>query len=164
MPEFLDLHGQTSKALRALTEAQMRRHGLHVGQDLVLAVLWERDGRTPGEVAAALHVTTPTIVKMATRMAAAGLLTRRRDDQDNRLVRLWLTDAGLALKEPVRAARQSLEDTVTADLTRAERQVLLDMLATIHRTAIGMLGEPADHGGEAVTRGRQVPGQYRQYP
>lgn len=151
MPEFLDLHGQTSKALRALTEAELRRYGLHFGQDLVLAVLWERDGRTPGEIAAALHVTTPTIVKMATRMTAAGLLTRRRDDRDNRLVRLWLTEAGLVLKGPVLAARQSLEDKVTADLAQAERQILLDMLARIHRTACGMLGEPADHGSDAAT-------------
>jgi MarR family transcriptional regulator, organic hydroperoxide resistance regulator len=142
MPEFLDLHGRTSKALRALTEAEMRRHGLHYGQDLVLAVLWERDGRTPGEVAAALHVTTPTIVKMATRMTAAGLLTRRRDERDNRLVRLWLTEAGLALKEPVLAARQSLEDKVTAGLSEAERRRLLTMLATVHRAAAELLGEP----------------------
>ncbi len=150
MPEFLDLHGRTSKVIRALTEAQMRRHGLHFGQDLVLAVLWERDGRTPGEVAAALHVTTPTIVKMATRMTAAGLLTRRRDDRDNRLVRLWLTDAGQALKEPVLAARQSLEDKVTAGLTETERRSLLNVLATIHQTASGMLGGPGGQG-EAAT-------------
>jgi DNA-binding MarR family transcriptional regulator len=150
MPEFLDLHGRTSKVLRALTEAQMRRHGLHFGQDLVLAVLWERDGRTPGEVAAALQVTTPTIVKMATRMTAAGLLTRRRDDRDNRLVRLWLTDAGQALKEPVQAARQSLEDKVTAGLTETERRSLLNMLATIHHTAGGMLGGQGGRG-EAAT-------------
>jgi DNA-binding MarR family transcriptional regulator len=151
MPEFLDLHGRTSKALRALTEAEMRRHGLHFGQDLVLALLWERDGRTPGEIAAALHVTTPTIVKMATRMGAAGLLTRRRDYRDNRLVRLWLTEAGQALAEPVRAARQSLEDKVTAELSETERRRLLDTLAKIHRTASGMLGGPADHGDEAAT-------------
>lgn len=151
MPEFLDLHGRTSKALRALTEAEMRRHGLHFGQDLVLAVLWERDGRTPGEVAAALHVTTPTVVKMATRMTAAGLLTRRRDDRDNRLVRLWLTEAGLALKEPVLAARQSLEDKVTANLTETERRHLLNMLAKIHQAASGLPGLPAGHGDEAAT-------------
>ena len=142
MPEFLDLHGRTSKVLRALTEVQLRPHGLHFGQDLVLAVLWERDGRTPGEVAAALHVTTPTIVKMATRMTVAGLLTRRRDDRDNRLVRLWLTEAGLTLKEPVLAARQSLEDKVTAGLSEAERRRLLTTLATIHRAAAELLGEP----------------------
>ncbi|HEY3878828.1 MAG TPA: MarR family winged helix-turn-helix transcriptional regulator [Trebonia sp.] len=151
MPEFLDLHGRTSKVLRALTEVEMRRHGLHYGQDLVLAALWERDGRTPGEVAATLHVTTPTIVKMATRMTAAGLLTRRRDDRDNRLVRLWLTDAGLALKEPVRSARQSLEAKVTEGLTETERRSLLEMLATIQHTASGMLGRPAGHGDETDT-------------
>jgi DNA-binding MarR family transcriptional regulator len=143
MPEFLDLHGRTSKALRALAEAQLRPHGLHLGQDLVLGVLWERDGSTPGEVAATLHVTTPTIVKMATRMSAAGLLTRRRDDRDNRLVRLWLTEDGRALREPVEAARRALEDKVTADLTEAERRCLLAALTKIHRTAGDMLAGPA---------------------
>jgi MarR family transcriptional regulator, organic hydroperoxide resistance regulator len=151
MPEFLDLHGRTSKALRALTEAEMRRHGLHYGQDLVLAVLWERDGSTPGEVAAALHVTTPTIVKMATRMTAAGLLTRRRDDRDNRLVHLWLTEAGQALKEPVLAARQSLEYKVTAGLTETELRCLLTMLATIHQAATELLGEPPGQTDDPAT-------------
>src|ERR1700751_5170379 len=101
MPEFLDLHGKTSKALRALSEAAMQRHGLHFGQNHLLALLWDRDGRTPGEIAAALKVSAPTVVKMASRIAATGLLARRRDRADNRLVRLWLTDAGRALQKPV---------------------------------------------------------------
>ncbi|MFD6420727.1 MarR family winged helix-turn-helix transcriptional regulator [Streptomyces sp. NPDC060198] len=139
MAEFLDLHGKTSKALRALADAAMRRHGLHVGQNHLLAMLWERDGSTPGEVAAALNVTTPTVVKMADRMTVAGLLVRRRDDRDNRLVRLWLTDAGRALREPVEADRRSIEEKVTADLTEAERTVLLNALAKVHRSATGLL-------------------------
>jgi len=139
MSEFLDLHGRTSKVLRALADAAMRRHGLHVGQNHLLAVLWERDGATPGEVAAALHVTTPTVVKMADRMTAAGLLTRRRDDRDNRLVRLWLTDAGRALREPVEAERQLIEERVTADLTDAERAALLSALTKVHRSASDLL-------------------------
>jgi len=140
VPEFLDLHSKTTKVLRALSDAAMRRHGLHLGQNYVLAVLWEQDGRTPGEVAAALHVTTPTVVKMATRMATAGLLTRRRDDRDNRLVRLWLTDAGRALQKPIETERQQIEDAVTADLTRAERTHLLRALDKVHRSATDLLG------------------------
>lgn len=58
MPEFLDLHGRTSKALRDVVETTMRRHGLHAGQDLVLALLWEQDGRTPGELGGATTGTT----------------------------------------------------------------------------------------------------------
>lgn len=141
MPEFLDLHGRTSKLLRDLADADMRRLGLHPGQNHLLAVLWERDGRTPGEIAAVLHVTTPTVVKGATRMAADGLLTRSRDEKDNRLVRLWLTDAGRALQGPVERARQSLEDRVTDDLTSLERDQFLATLAKICRRASHLLGE-----------------------
>lgn len=139
MPEFLDLYGRTSKAVRAVTEAAMRRHGLHDGQNHLLAALWERDGSTPGEIAAAVHVTTPTVVKMASRMTRTGLVTRRRDERDNRLVRLWLTAEGRALREPVLAERQAVEDALTADLTDTERKHLLSALAKIHRTATELL-------------------------
>jgi MarR family transcriptional regulator, organic hydroperoxide resistance regulator len=151
MPEFLDLHSKTNKALRALAEGVMQRHGLHLGQNHLLAALWDRDGGTPGEVAAALNVTTPTIVKMADRMTAAGLLTRRRDDRDNRLVRLWLTDAGRALQKPIEAERRSMEKRVTADLTEAERKHLLSALAKIHRSASALVDRPIDHGDAVVT-------------
>ncbi|TNC27718.1 MarR family winged helix-turn-helix transcriptional regulator [Amycolatopsis alkalitolerans] len=142
MTEFLDLHGATSKVVRALADADLRRHGLHLGQNHLLAALWEEDGRTPGEIAAAVSVTTPTVVKMATRMAAAGLLTRRRDDRDSRLVRLWLTDAGRALQRPVEADRRALDEKLTAGLTDAERTHLLRALAKIHHTATALLGHP----------------------
>lgn len=145
MSAFLDLHGSTSKALRALADRDMRRHGLHLGQNHVLAVLWEQDGRTPGEMAAALNVTTPTVVKMATRMTTAGLLVRRRDDRDNRLVRLWLTDKGRALQGPVEADRKALEDSVTATLTDTERKHLMAALAKIQHTATELLGGPVDY-------------------
>lgn len=136
MPEFLDLHGSTNKAVRAVADSGMRRLGLHLGQNHVLALLWEQDGRTPGEIAAALHVTTPTVVKMATRMTTAGLLTRSRDERDNRLVRLWLTDAGRALREPVERERASLEEQLTADLTESERKHLISALTKIRRRAL----------------------------
>ncbi|WP_406317128.1 MarR family winged helix-turn-helix transcriptional regulator [Streptosporangium sp. NBC_01639] len=151
MPEFLDLHSKMSKALRAAAETAVRRHGLHLGQDHLLAVLWRQDGRTPGEVAAMLNVTTPNVVKAATRMAAAGLLTRRRDDRDNRLVRLWLTDAARALQAPIEKERRLLEEQVTADLTDAEREHLLSALTKIHRSAAALLNAPADQRNPAVT-------------
>ncbi|MCP2338457.1 MarR family winged helix-turn-helix transcriptional regulator [Actinomadura rupiterrae] len=139
MPEFLDLHGRTSKAVRAVADAAVRRHGLHLGQDHLLAVLWREDGRTPGEAAAALNVTTANVVKAANRMEAAGLLTRRRDPKDNRLVRLWLTDIGRALQQPIEKERRHIEDQLTAALTPAERTTLLTALEKIHTTATALL-------------------------
>jgi DNA-binding MarR family transcriptional regulator len=146
-PGFLDLHGLTSKALRAAADAGMRRHGLHLGQNHLLAELWAQDGRTPGEIAAALHVTTPTVSKMADRMAAAGLLTRRRDDKDNRLVRLWLTNAGRALQGPVEAERRRLEEQVTAGLSETEHAYLMRALAKVHASASALLEQDAPRPG-----------------
>jgi DNA-binding MarR family transcriptional regulator len=145
VPEFLDLHSKTTKVLRAAADAAIRRHGLRLGQDHLLAALWERDGRTPGEIAAAVNVTTPAVTKTAARMAEADLLVRRGDDRDNRLVRFWLTEAGRALREPIEAERRLLEDKLTADLTKPEREYLLSALAKIHRSACELLDEPIDH-------------------
>ena len=66
----------------------MSRHGVRVGQHIVLTVLWEQDGLTPGEIARRLGSATPTVVNTATRMEEAGLVVRRPDPADARLVRL----------------------------------------------------------------------------
>ena len=139
MPEFLDLHSKTSKALRVAADAAVQRHGLRLGQDHLLAALWEQDGRTPGEIAAAVNVTTPAVTKLATRMAEAGLMERRPDPHDNRLVRLWLTDAGRALRKPIEAERQHLEDQLTATLTKTERATLIKALTKIHEAATALV-------------------------
>jgi DNA-binding MarR family transcriptional regulator len=149
VPEFLELHSKTAKVLRAAADAALRRHGLRLGQDHLLAALWERDGRTPGEIAAAVTVTTPAVTKVAARLAEAGLLVRRRDDRDNRLVRFWLTDAGRAMQGPVEAERQLLEDKLTADLTEPEREHLLSALAKIHQSACTLLDGPSGNDDPA---------------
>ena len=113
MPELLDLHGKTSKAIRAAVDGSLRRHGLRLGQDHLLAALWEEDGRTPGEIAAAAGVTTSAVTKVTAGLIEAGLVTRSRDERDNRLVRLWLTEAGRALREPVQAERRVIEEMIT---------------------------------------------------
>ena len=151
MPELLDLHGKTTKVIRAAADAAMRRHGLRLGQDHLLAALWERDGRTPGEIAAATNVTTPAVTKVSARLVEAGLLTRRRDGRDNRLVRLWLTDAGSALREPVEAERRLLEEKITENLTPAEREHLMNALAKVCQSASELLsGDPAEPADPAA--------------
>jgi MarR family transcriptional regulator, organic hydroperoxide resistance regulator len=144
MPEFLDLHGKTNKVLRSLAEDAMQRHGLHLGQDHLLAMLWERDGRSPGEIATALNVAAPTVVKMVARMASAGLLTKRPDREDNRVVRLWLTATGRRLQRPVETERRVLEERVTAALARDERAHLIGALAKVYRSASELLARAPD--------------------
>lgn len=107
--------------MRGAADEAYRRHGVHVGQNLLLEVLWANDGLTPGEIARRLKLATPTVVKMASRMQSVGLLIRRADDADARLVRLHLTERGRALRKPLMADRRALEQRATAGFTSEQR-------------------------------------------
>ncbi|GAA0337061.1 MarR family transcriptional regulator [Actinoallomurus spadix] len=133
MDDFLTLLVRAHKLLQAASDEAMSRHGVRIGQNLILEALWETDGLTPGEVAsrARLPITTPTIVNTATRMEAAGLLTRRRDPKDGRLVRLYLTDRARAAQQPIRESRRQLAEHATATLTDEERAHLRTALLKI---------------------------------
>ena len=64
-------------------------------------------------------------------MEQAGLVTRKPDPDDARLVRLHLTPRGRAVRKSVRAARAALERHATATLTPAEREHLSTALTKI---------------------------------
>ncbi|MGH8794534.1 MAG: MarR family winged helix-turn-helix transcriptional regulator [Stackebrandtia sp.] len=129
--EFLRLFTRASKLLRGVVDVDLRRHGVRLGQNLVLEALWETDGLTPGELAARLHVATPTMVKAATRMEASGLLTRRRDETDRRLVRVYLTDQARSIRGDVEGQRHTLERRIDTLLTDDERRCLRSALTKI---------------------------------
>ena len=149
MSEFTDIYTQASKSFRAVVTVALRRHGLHLGQNLVLDALVERDRQTPGEIAAALQVTTPTIVKMATRMAAAGLLVRERDTADQRLVRLALTNAGRQAFDPVAEELDNIEKRLTVGLTERERATLFRLMRRVTTNARALLVEWDEEVGDA---------------
>jgi MarR family transcriptional regulator, organic hydroperoxide resistance regulator len=143
--ELIRLLTRAQKLLRAAADDAMSRHGVRVGQNLVLEVLWETDGLTPGELAGRLHVTTPTVVNTATRMESAGLLVRRRDPADGRLVRLHLTPKARAAQQPIEEARRRLAEHATATLTDDERRHLRSALEKI----IDQMGESPPGLGDA---------------
>ncbi len=131
MSDLLSLFTQAAKLLREAADEAMSRHGVRVGQHIVLSVLWDQDGLTPGEIARRLGAATPTIVNTATRMEEADLVARRPDPADARLVRLYLTSRGRSVCEPVREARAALQQHATATLTTVERVHLRSALSKI---------------------------------
>lgn len=132
MSELSALFTRASKLWRNASDEAMRQHGVRVGQNLLLQVLWDTDGLTPGELAERLQVSTPTVVKSVNRMDAAGLLIKRRDTVDRRLVRIYLTERAKSVQGAVQSARAELERRVTATLTDDERANLVLALRKIN--------------------------------
>jgi MarR family transcriptional regulator, organic hydroperoxide resistance regulator len=86
-------------------------------QYLVLMVLWEyfditgindlvpepveskREGMKVGALSLKLQLDNGTLTPLLKRMEQQGLLVRKRDEQDERVVRINLTESGIALRE-----------------------------------------------------------------
>ncbi|KOX15535.1 MarR family transcriptional regulator [Nocardiopsis sp. NRRL B-16309] len=86
-----------SRALTGLYRELLHDLGLTYPQYLVMLALWERDGLTVKDLSHALHLDSGTLSPLLRRMEQAGLLTRERDSDDERVVRVSATGAGRAL-------------------------------------------------------------------
>ncbi len=73
--------------------------GLTYTQYIVFLVLWEKDGLTVGEICYKLMLDNGTLSPLLKKMEQAGYVERRRSAEDDRVVRISLTDAGRALQE-----------------------------------------------------------------
>ena len=72
-------------------------------QYLVFLVLWERDGITVKALGERLFLDSGTITPLIKRLEARGLVSRHRDEEDERQVRIRLTAEGRALKGKAQA-------------------------------------------------------------
>jgi DNA-binding MarR family transcriptional regulator len=112
--------------------------GLTYPQYLVMAVLWENDGRTVGEIGEKLLLESSTLTPLLKRLETAGLVRRTRDRDDERVVRIQLTPEGAALKQKAVGIPQAIgcstslsipEMMKLTDDIKALRKKLLDAQA-----------------------------------
>ena len=121
-----DIHAGLIEALKAFrtlvaslpTEAPGQ--GRVTAEQLTLLVhLRDRDPVTMGEVAASRAIALNTATALVERLVAQGLVERRADGADRRIVRVTLTGQGTALVRAVMAIRRqrlrALLDTLPAD-------------------------------------------------
>lgn len=105
-------------AARAATAAyrdSLAEIGLTYTQYVTLLALWEQDGRTVSELGSALRLDSGTLSPLLKRMAANGLVERRREGEDGRRVTIHLTAAGHDLEMQVASIQRRLYDAVDMD-------------------------------------------------
>ncbi len=128
---FRDVFRKASRVARERTDRVLAEHGVRVGQQIVLEALWREDGLTPGELARRIGVETPTVVRGVGRMEAAGLVVRRDDPRDGRLVRVYLTDRGRELEGIIPQAENTLIEGVFSGFSTKEREQLTRLLSRV---------------------------------
>lgn len=136
----------TARLQKALSARLLSELGLFPGQESVLKLLIEQDGRTMGDLANALRVRPPTASKTIARLTTQGLVERRAMDGDGRLVRVFLTAAGRDRGGSIDKIWDTLEGEMVAGLDGKDRKRLRKLLRKVEKNLAVRLG--ADGGVE----------------
>jgi MarR family transcriptional regulator, organic hydroperoxide resistance regulator len=117
---------QLARAHRARAAAMLREMDLHPGQELLLMQLFDRDGQTQSELLESVGLDHSTVSKSVSRMQDAGLLVREPAAHDRRVMVVHLTDKGRAMREPIAALWQTLEETSARNLSEQQAESFVD--------------------------------------
>jgi DNA-binding MarR family transcriptional regulator len=143
-PDGLGLDDQLCFALyaasRAVTAAYrplLAELDLTYPQYLVMLVLWERGSGTVKELGDALELDYGTLSPLLKRLEAAGLVRRERRPEDERSVRVALTDGGAALRDRATAVPPAIGAAMGLDAAEATelRAALRRLTASVQAAA-----------------------------
>ncbi|MBO0462181.1 MarR family transcriptional regulator [Enterococcus sp. DIV1298c] len=100
----------TSKEITRYYAPLLKPLDLTYTQYLVLLVLWERKQITMKELGQILCLDSGTLTPVVKKLASKQYINRKRDDSDERVTILSLTDAGQALQDQAKDIPEKILD------------------------------------------------------
>src|SRR3954470_22112611 len=122
---------ETARALRRDFERRAAEHGVTRAQWRVLSRLKRKDGLRQVERAEALAVEPITLCRMIDRLAEAGLVERRADEEDRRAWRIHLTAKALPMIETLRGIAENFLADALCGIGETEQARVRDVLARV---------------------------------
>ena len=110
-----------SRSITGLYRPLLEPMGLTYPQYLVMLVLWEQDGLTVRELGQRLQLDSGTLTPLLKRLQLAGLVSRQRRSEDERVVDVSLTPSGHALREQANDIPACLAQRLELSLDQMQR-------------------------------------------
>lgn len=129
---------EAHSAFTKLYAAVLQPFGLTYPQYLVLLALWEQDGLTMKELGRRLGLGTGTLTPMITRMQQGGWVRKRRSQEDERVVHVWLEEKA-ASRQPLIAA-QIMEQIGLCGIEMEEYNELMNRLHGLQKKLTSQTG------------------------
>lgn len=122
---------QAARSMRTVLSRNLLEAGLYAGQDGVMLALAGEDGLTPGGLAQRLGVKAPTMTRTIGRMEAQGFLIRKADGGDQRLTKVYLTEAGRERLDTIARSVEACTAQALAGFSGKEMRNLLKLLKAV---------------------------------
>jgi MarR family transcriptional regulator for hemolysin len=120
------------RAVHDELDRRLQEHDASVWSWVLLREAANADGASQRELAELMRIEPPTLVRHLDRMAEEGLVERRPDTADRRIVRVAVTEAGRSRLAKLHEIVHELETELRASLSAREVDVLGSALLRIH--------------------------------
>jgi len=119
---------RVSSQMRRNYGESLRELNLYAGQDNLLYRLWLGDGITQMQLCEHLKCEPPTVTNMVKTLEQNGFIYRKKDGADARVMRIFLTDEGRALQQPVEMKWKELREKLLQWISEDDRLVLRTLM------------------------------------
>lgn len=124
---------------RAVIDERLAPLGLTQTRWVTLYHLWRLgDGQPQCDLARAIGVEAPSLVRTLDQLSEQGLVERRPCDQDRRTKRVYLTAAATPLLERIDDVVREARNEMLAGLDEAEVATLADLLSRIEDNGLAL--------------------------
>ena len=130
----------TNLAVNRLNKSVLDRLGLTYLQYIALVALYDEDDRTVSGLGDQLFLDSSTLTPLLKKLEAAGHLTRQRDPEDERQVRVRITPQGRSVREQALAFRG--EQVEAMGLDAAEFRSLREQLVKLRTNLFTTMPKP----------------------
>ena len=155
------LLAQVCRLFGSRRRTKLESIGLHHAQGLILFQLWQEEGISQRVLARALHITPPTATNTLKRMERDGWVKRRREESDQRVVRVYLTEKARSLRREARTSFRELDRELLSMLTEQECEALREGLLKVRRYLAKLSSAGDDRFCSAQAGTRECEEKYR---
>ncbi len=122
-----------SDKMKADADAELKMHGLTMGQSWVLKFLSSQGGcATQKEIELFLKVAHPTVVGIVSRMEQNGFVSCYLDERDRRIKHVSMTSKGIKIDQLTCIEMQKMDETLVQGFSSEEIDLLQQLLEKVY--------------------------------
>ena len=125
---------RTHAATRRHTQTNHDEKGKRRGFGHILNLLSNQEGLSQQQIADALHIRPQSVSEALSILEERNLITRQTSPNDKRVSLIYITEAGMTLRQELEQELQERTKRLFANLTQEEKEELLRLLEKINHT------------------------------
>ncbi|OIK12992.1 MarR family transcriptional regulator [Bacillus sp. MUM 116] len=123
---------KTDLNLTSLIKSKLEHYNLAPEQNLIMMLLWEKDGLTQNQLGEILNKDKTNIARMASNLEAKGFIKRVCNQCDRRSLELHLTACGKELGKQIIPITEELNEIICKGISKEDLETLERILSKIN--------------------------------